>query len=184
MKTIIDMYKSFSFILLLSFNLYAPNLFGQVGSKAIDEDNVIHKWPGGKHGFKASNRAKAGGDITFQLATLVPYISYCKRFPENLQDAYRPIDNAPEGCRILKSQSEYLPTPWIDPWGRPYQVRYNKERMKIQMRSQGRNLEDLSDDIVRENNLSIKKEVYDSEIAKCNKLPKEDKKCAFNRDWH
>lgn len=168
-------------LLLLIVGGLGINFFnGQI----VDEDQIKRGWPGGKHGFIASNLEKAAGDIEIQMGRLIFHISDCKRFPLNLENAYKPIEKAPNGCKALTPWHHKVITPWIDPWGRLYQVRYDKERMKLQMRSQGRKVDDPRDDIVRETNLFIHKDVYYTELEKCKKLSSEDKNCVFNRGWH
>lgn len=120
------------------------------------------------------------------------YIQMCKRFPDNLKDRYSPIsDNAPEDCKssfdeYSKETERHLlkfgTPPWIDPWGRPYQIRYDLDRAKLQLRSQGRYLWTEYDDIFQETYFDGKS--YKEQVEYCKKVQKDDMTCIFNRGWH
>ena len=122
------------------------------------------------------------------------YIQMCKRFPDNLKDRYSPIsDNAPKDCNSFfddnsKENERHLlkfgTPPWIDPWGRPYQTRYDRERRIIQLRSQGRYLWTELDDIKKETTFGVVGQDFTEEINRCDLLPKDDMTCIFNRGWH
>ena len=119
------------------------------------------------------------------------YIQRCKRFPLNIRDMHNEeYANEEIGCRpydasFQLNNTEYkitIETPWIDPWGRPYQIRYDLERAKLQLRSQGRYLWTEYDDIFEETYFDGKS--YKEHVEYCKKVPKDDMTCIFNRGWH
>lgn len=183
----IDKSKVFKFLKSLLLALGVFMIFIGIFHKKINDYYEDHKergWVRGLHGIRTSNLGKAHYDLEQQLHLLVNHISRCKRFPQNLENLYVVIDNPPESCQTLHQFVQEDEIPWIDPWGRMYQIRYDTNNMKIQVRSLGRYVDDSEDDIVKEDELAIKKEVFDAERDLCNSLPKGDKGCAFNRDWH
>ena len=118
------------------------------------------------------------------------YIQDCKRFPENIMDMHdqQYKDSYPQ-CRpysqLLIEHAEFIyrdESPWIDPWGRPYQIRYDLERAKLQLRSQGRYLWTEYDDIFQETYFDGKS--YKEQVEYCKKVARDDMTCIFNRGWH
>jgi hypothetical protein len=154
-----------------------------------------HRFPTSKVGI--SNWGEAF-EHTRGLSSLVNLISSCKRFPDNYEDAFRKTDSS--NCNPLENKSKDNPLaydtefpdyqPWIDPWGRPYQIHYDLERGKLQVRSQGRYLWTEFDDIVGETPFLTKDypkdglPLYVEMLEHCKKVPKDDLSCVFNRGWH
>lgn len=122
------------------------------------------------------------------------YIQKCKRFPDSLKDVKSIIpDDAPADCKsyfegnsknIVIYFQELDQPPWIDPWGRPYQIRYDREKRIIQLRSQGRYLWTESDDIKKETTFGVVGQDFTEEMNRCDLLPKDNMTCIFNRGWH
>jgi len=148
-----------------------------------------HRFPTSKVGI--TNWGEAF-EHTRRSFSVVDYISSCKRFPENYKDAFRKTDFP--NCIPLENKSKENPLAyesefpdyqsWIDPWGRTYQIRYDLERGKLQVRSQGRYLWTELDDIVGETSLSIPKVIEDEMLEKCKQMQKNDPRCPFYRGWH
>lgn len=110
------------------------------------------------------------------VRSLVSYISHCKRFPENLEEIFKaPKESVPRGCTYLKAEGV-----WINPWGHPYEIRYDRERRKAQIRSLGRYWWWAWDNIQDETNMAIPKVLADEERAKCDR----GEECVFSRGWH
>ncbi len=107
---------------------------------------------------------------------LVRNISNCKRFPENLKEIFEPLRPVrPKGCSPLKT-----PDAWVNPWGHPYEIRYDRERKMLQIRSLGRYWWWPWDNIQDETNMAIPKIMADEERAKCDR----GDECVFDRGWH
>jgi len=129
----------------------------------------------------------------------VSTISACKFFPNKISDFYDEtnFESDNPSCMVWKAIPPYKGFDlnnhrpiWIDPWGRPYQIRYDLERGKLQVRSQGRYLWTESDDIVGETPFLGKDypkdglPLYVEMLERCKTVPKDDMSCIFNRGWH
>lgn len=112
---------------------------------------------------------------------LLGYISRCKRFPESFQGFYEAIESdKPQYCEPLKAAGKRHN--WLDPWDRPYEIRYDRERAKLQIRSLGRYWWWPWDNIEGETYFDGK--LYQDQIKRCDQIPKSDMSCIFNRGWH
>ncbi|GAB4411655.1 MAG: hypothetical protein OHK0056_15890 [Bacteriovoracaceae bacterium] len=135
--------------------------------------------------------AKAAKRITNESYRIVLFISNCKKFPVDFKE-FTETEFLEEPCRYKKfvpNEAKQLDIknpvfPWNDPWGRSYQIRYDLERGKLQVRSRGRYLWWPWDDIIGETSLSIPKVIEDEMLDHCKKVPKDDTSCVFNRGWH
>lgn len=132
-------------------------------------------------------KRNAAYSIVQRTGHYVDYISRCKRFPNNFEDMFHEHADDLKSCKPLPRQPVNVlepykenEGPWIDPWGRPYQLRYDRERRKLQVRSRGRYTWWPWDDIKTETNLAIPKTVADAERAKCDR----GEACIFDRGWH
>tara|TARA_R110000868_G_scaffold397624_1_gene670358 strand:- start:5456 stop:5980 length:525 start_codon:yes stop_codon:yes gene_type:complete len=115
------------------------------------------------------------------VGSILSYISRCRRFPESFQGFYKPIEeDNPQYCEPLKSTGNRHN--WLDPWGRPYQIRYDRERAKMQIRSLGRYWWWPWDNIQDETYFDGK--LYQEQIKLCDQVVKSDMSCIFNRGWH
>ncbi|PIP91861.1 MAG: hypothetical protein COW01_11980 [Bdellovibrionales bacterium CG12_big_fil_rev_8_21_14_0_65_38_15] len=109
---------------------------------------------------------------------LVGYISKCKRFPENLQGFYKPIEGEkPTSCNPFPVN---VKKPWLDPWGRSYEIRYDRDRKKLQIRSLGRYWWWPWDNIQDETNLAVPTDLVEPERQKCD----QGLDCIYSRGWH
>jgi len=111
---------------------------------------------------------------------IVRTISVCKKFPDSYKDQFFTIIGPNDQCEKVQETAEERR--WIDPWGRPYQIRYDLERAKLQVRSQGRYLWWPWDDISDETYFDGKN--YKAQVEYCKTVPKDDMSCIFNRGWH
>ena len=124
------------------------------------------------------------------LLQVADYIIYCKRVPKNYEEIFNPLKSENLEClkRFEKWEREeaYLPRkgyrPWIDPWGRPYQIRYDREQKNMQLRSQGRYLWTTWDDVQSE--LWLDSSILKEQLVVCEEYPDDEFKCIFNRGWH
>lgn len=131
-------------------------------------------------------------EVTGKGYRLVQFIGVCKTFPEDYKGFYNENSDPKNiACNELvkdwkKQRGAYkdfpVYTPWLDPWGRPYQIRFDLERGKLQVRSQGRYLWTELDDIVGETFFNGKS--YKAQVEYCKTVSKDDMSCIFNRDWH
>lgn len=148
-------------------------------------------------GNPPSRRSAAVSRVEGYPFKVTVYITDCKKIPKNLEEIFHKTkDN--EACNRFANYDpkdiKFKPLSddpayqgyqgWIDPWGRPYQIRYDLERGKLQVRSQGRYLWTELDDIVGETSLSIPKVIEDEMLEKCKQMQKDDPKCPFYRGWH
>lgn len=147
-------------------------------------------------------------DVRDQASSLLMFITECKMFPENDQDfveryystqpymgdgmpssrdGAKPCERVPIKVYDGELGSEgilELSYFWIDPWQRPYQIRYDLDRGVLQIRSHGRYLWWPWDDIIGERSLSIPRTIENEMLEHCKKVPKNDMSCIFNRGWH
>ena len=130
--------------------------------------------------------------LTVHVGTLgfyLGYISACDIIPKNYEETFKPIQSDHPQCQARGMWHLEYPDslrknyrPWIDPWGRPYQIRYDRNRKKIQMRSQGRYGWTSLDDIEVETYFDG--DDYRREAKKCDELPEDSSDCIFNWGWH
>ncbi len=138
-------------------------------------------------GHPGMTREEVARHMVDRAHLYVNYISKCNRFPDNIEDMYHERFFEVEGCKpfAMRSFNTFIDTkdnvrPWIDPWGRPYQIRYDRERRKLQVRSQGSSLSLTSDDIEAETTWGTARAYFDIEIENCDR----GEGCIFDRGWH
>lgn len=129
--------------------------------------------------------------LTVHIGTLSSYkgyISACDKIPKNYEDIFKPIKSDHPQCQARGMWHLKWPDslrkdyrPWIDPWGRPYQIRFDRDK-KIQMRSQGRYGWTSLDDIKAET--SFTGPDFEKQVKKCDELPEDSPDCIFNWGWH
>ena len=126
------------------------------------------------------------------------YIRDCKIFPNNISDMHNndvKINNIKcipyTTYKVEEPELSFeIKEPWIDPWGRPYQIKYDYDEETVSVRSQGRYTWTTLDDIVREIPFFGKSypkhgdSFYLNMIEHCEKVTKDDMTCIFNRGWH
>lgn len=169
------------FILLPTISLIGFFVFKDLYIRTLHPDEYIHN-EGVSCVRSGSNLDFARGDTESLIRRTRNYINSCKQFPLNIKDTF---NSGPDISHCAPpSNIRGMYTSSLDPWGRPYQVRYHKDRVKLQVRTLGRHIDNSKDDIVREDNLEISEDILSKEIEKCKKLPSDDKNCVFNRGWH
>jgi len=183
--------KHIIFLIPISLFLGSYFIYQKVVENNYIEDNVDYS--DGIYSSGPLSRVSEANAFVDNKFAFIDHISTCKQFPEKISDMYDPekVNSEVKSCKALnvkpafrsEDPSKHRPV-WIDPWGRPYQIRYDRERRKLQVRSQGRYLWTESDDIVGETNMAIPVDMADAERAKCDSLPKDDMSCIFNRGWH
>lgn len=110
---------------------------------------------------------------------LLSYISRCKHFPSSFQAFFEPIEgDKPQYCEPLKAQGKRHN--WLDPWDRPYEIRYDRERAKLQIRSLGRYWWWPWDNIEGETDLAVPTDLVEPERQKCD----QGLDCIYSRGWH
>lgn len=129
---------------------------------------------------------------------LSDFIKECKRVPSSYKDFYLFKSHSMKKCPTREEVSKYDERDeqgvfvWLDPWGRPYQIRYDLEREKIQLRSQGRYLWTEQDDILEESSFIGKdysrhkygEPTYLKILKDCENPARNYLTCIFNRGWH
>lgn len=115
-------------------------------------------------------------------------IASCERFPENFSYFFRKRE---DDCGINVGDIIINNGPyWIDPWGRLYQIRYDLDGGKLQVRSRGRYEWTSWDDIIKElpfldkNYPKHGKALYVNMLEYYEKAQREDMNCIFNLGWH
>ena len=172
-------WKNFAKVIIL-FLLGAAT--GSISNDFYRDYKIDHK---PQH--KLSRRFEADSNIGvahFFVSLIHSYLSYvdtCERFPEHFSDMFRKID----GCGLDYDEVKINGMPfWIDPWGRPYQIRFDRNKRKLMVRSRGRYLWTSWDDIENETTLGNVGQLFNDEIKKCEKIPDGDLACIFNRGWY
>jgi len=183
--------------------LFLGGVIGYFGYWCFVDAFINHPYPLSR--FYISNYVEAG-KIVDRSQSVVQYMSDCKRFIINFKELYdqnyksdtpnfcrpfiNPLDRATKfGNKELNKRFSNF-KPWIDPWGRPYQIRFNFEKAKLQVRSQGRYIWTELDDIVSEAPFLGKDypkngfRFYVEMIEYCKTASKDDMSCIFNRGWH
>jgi len=113
------------------------------------------------------------------IPNFLEIISKCSFYPKNVEEFYK-FDSTGKAEDCTPATYYKTQKPWIDPWGRPYQIRYDRERYKFQMRSLGRYWWWPWDNIEGEENLTIYADILNPEIEK-DKIGKDS---IFSRGWH
>lgn len=161
--------------------LILGSIFGYYFYMNYKDDRTLYdELPRGIMSFRTLTTKLSVERVNLDLINhLRGHISKCRYFPNSLKDIFDE-KNIPDrrGCSSLKTAGE----PWLNPWGHPYEIRYDRERKKIQLRSLGRYWWWPWDNIQKETYFDGK--LYDSQVEYCNKVSGSDMNCVFNRGWH
>lgn len=149
--------------------------------------------------YKGSlSRNDVARNMVRDYGAIVGLISRCNKFPDSIKNIFDENFFSGVECDInsvlmfnpkvyedrIKIHNYSNTIPWIDPWGRPYQIRYDLERDMLRIRSHGRYQWTQLDDINFETNLSIGADLKAKVKFNCDQNPNDGSKCIFNRGWH
>ncbi|PIP91355.1 MAG: hypothetical protein COV38_09085 [Bdellovibrionales bacterium CG11_big_fil_rev_8_21_14_0_20_38_13] len=179
---ILSMLKKHPFILAAMTSIISV-VFFYFGQNYYLDNYTGHEWHYNR--FYQSNVGMARETVQ-GVQGVIEFIKNCNKFPHDFEFRLRSKDCTGKNLRENSDFSRnprfvnWNQLPWIDPWGRPYQLRYDRERKKLQLRSQGRYLWTSLDDIQAETNLAVPTDLVEPERQKCD----QGQDCIFNRGWH
>ena len=116
------------------------------------------------------------GKVLSHLSNATSYNQFmarCRYYPESLVELYTKADELEKKCEI-ENFTKYLvpwldenknPIPkWLDPWGRAYQMKFDREKRQFLLRSRGPDEISDADDLV--NSSIIQMQQYEELIKK------------------